>query len=344
MTDPFIAAESNARSASTRRGLLCAATALAVVSQIGRPRTARADTYKFGVALGWTAYESGRHIQNGYMNAIASLGGTATVADASFDPKKQSAQIDAMVASTPDAIFVSPADDAAIAPAVQRAIAAGIPVFVSDSLIPATAATNSVLSDNFGMGYYTADWMAKRLGGKGKVATVSLPQNESWDERTLGMKLAFSQYPGINVVSNWAYAMAGSVTPGDAVQAALSQHADLDAIWCAWDGAGVAGADVVTKSGRKNVFLTSIDGGKQTFDYLKSGSPLKLSLAQSFGEMCYLNVFYAHELLAGRKVPRMVISPVYAVTAETLAHGTTEYYDTYDKPGQDKVLGWTRVL
>ena len=332
-------------SGPSRRGVLSAATALLVAGALARPRPAHAKDFKFAVALGWTTYESGRHIQFGYSDSIAKLGGTATVTDAGFDPKKQSDQIDSMISGKPDALFVSPADDAAIAPAVKRAIAAGIPVFVSDSLIPGTLVTNSVLSDNFGMGYYTADWMAKKLGGKGNVATVSLPQNESWDERTLGMQLAFSRYPDIKVLSNWAYAMAGSVTPRQAVDNVLTEHADLNAIWCAWDGAGVEGALAVKAAGRSDkVFLTSIDGGKQTFEYLKSNTPLKMSLAQSFYEMCYLNVFYAHELLAGRKLPRLVLSPVYAVTAETLAQGSVAHYDTYDQPGVAGKFGWTRVL
>ncbi len=328
----------------TRRGVLSATTALMVAGALARPRPARAKDYKFAVALGWTTYESGRHIQFGYSDSIAKLGGTATVTDAAFDPKKQSDQIDSLISGKPDALFISPADDAAIAPAVKRAIAAGIPVFVSDSLIPGTLVTNSVLSDNFGMGYYTADWMAKKLGGKGNVATVSLPQNESWDERTLGMQLAFSRYPDIKVLSNWAYAMAGSVTPRQAVDNVLTEHADLNAIWCAWDGAGVEGALAVKAAHREGVFLTSIDGGKQTFEYLKSNTALKLSLAQSFYEMCYLNVFYAHEMLAERKLPRLVVSPVYAVTPEMVADGTLAHYDTYDQPGAAGKLGWTRVL
>ncbi len=324
--------------------MLSGATALAVATQLSRPRPAHADSYKFGVSLGWTAGESGRHFQFGYADSLAKLGGTATVTDANWDPHKQIEQIDSMVAANVDAILLTSSASVVIAPAVKRALAAGIPVFGSDSLIAGTPVTSTVLSDNYGMGYYTANWMAKKLGGKGKVAVISLPQNETWDERTLGMKFAFSRYPAISIVGSWAYAAAGGETPGDAVAALLSQHADLDAIWCAWDGAGSAGAEVVQKAGRNTVFLTSIDGGTQTFNYIKSGSALKLCMAQSFYEMAYLNVFYAHELLAGRKVPRLVISPVYAVTEDMLTKDAMTVYDTYDQPGADQTLGWTRVL
>ena len=189
------------------------------------------------------------------------------------------------------------------------------------------------------MGFYSATWMAKKLGGKGKVATVSLPQNETWDERTLGMKFAFGQYPQIDVVSNWAFALAGNVTPAEAVGTMLTQHPDLDAIWCAWDGAGMDGADTAKKAGRTNVFFTGIDGGTLAFDHLAApGALYKLCMAQSFYEMAYLNTFYAHELLAGRKVPRLVVAPVYAVTAEMLPGTDMAKYDVLRSAGRDPRL------
>jgi ribose transport system substrate-binding protein len=344
MTKPIPTAAAADTQPLTRRVLLSGATALAVATYLGRPRPARADSYKFGISMGWTGGESGRHFQYAYSDSLAKLGGTATITDAGWDPRKQTAQIDAMVAANVDAILLTSSSAAGIAPAVQRALAAGIPVFASDSLIAGTPVTSTCLSDNFGMGTYTADWIAKKLGGKGKVATISLPQNETWDERTLGAKFAFSRYPGIKIVANWSFALAGGATPGDAVGTILSQNPDLDAVWCAWDGAGVAGADEAKKAGRNNVIFTSIDGGSQTFTYLKSGTGLKLSMAQSFYEMAYLNVLYAHQLLAGQKVPRLVVAPVYAVTPDMLTKESMSVYDTYDQPGADQVLGWTRVL
>jgi ribose transport system substrate-binding protein len=343
MTHRIITAEALDEPALTRRGLLTAATALAVAANLDRPRNARAAGYKFGISLGWTGGESGRHFQFGYADSLAKLGGTATVTDAGWDGHKQAAQIDAMVAASVDALLITSSSVTAIAPAVQRALAAGIPVFASDSLIAGTPVTSTVLSDNFGMGNYSANWMAKKLGGKGKVATVSLPQNETWDERTLGMKFAFSRYPQIEVVSNWSFALAGNVTPAAAVSTMLAQHSDLDAIWCAWDGAAMDGADVAKKAGNKTVFFTGIDGGTLAFDHLtQPDSAYKLCMAQSFYEMAYLNVFYAHELLSGHKVPRLVVAPVFAVTAEMLPGSDMAKYDVYDQPGE--TLGWTRVL
>ena len=58
--------------------------------------------------------------------------------------------------------------------------------------------------------------------------------------------------------------------------------------------------------------------------------------------MAYMNAFYAHEVIAGRKAPRFVITPSYAVTKESLAG--IPLPDSYDQPGEAAKLGWKRVL
>jgi len=329
-------------SGPTRRSLLCSGVALAVAAYMAGPRPARAKEYKFAAALGWTTYDSGRHVLNGYKDAVAKLGGTLTMTDADSDAKKQSDQIDALVSSKPDALFITPTDAAAIAPAVRRAIAAGLPVFTGDSMVPGVAVNAAVLSNNFGMGQYTATFIAERLKGKGKIAAVTLPQNESWDQRTLGMQYALSRYPGVQVVGTWAFAPAAATTPRQAVDNLLTAHSDLEAIWCAWDGAGIEGALAVKAAGRTNIFLTGIDGGKQAFEYIKAGTPLVLTMAQSFYTMTYMDVLFAHQFLAGKKVPRLVISPVYAITKDKLTGSTLP--DNYDVPGEAAKLGWVRAL
>lgn len=302
---------------------------------------AQAANRKFAAALGWTTYDSGRHLQDGFNAAVKELGGALTTTDAGFDARVQSDQIDSLVATKPDALFVTPADAVAIAPAVNRAIAAGIPVFCADSAVPGANVTTTSMSNNFGMGQYSAEYICQKLGGKGKIARVMLPQNESWDQRTLGMEWTLRRFPDVKIVAEWSFALAGNVTPRQAVDNILTSHPDVDAIWCAWDGASVEGTLAARAAGRTNLILTGIDGGSQAFNYIAGDTPLKLSMAQSFYEMAYSSVFYAHEALAKRKTPRLVVTPTYAVTKDMLTKGIP---DDYDVPGHATKLGWTRAL
>lgn len=327
----------------SRRQVLTTATAAAVASYMGGIRPAHASGFKFAAALGWTAFDSGAALLAGYKDAVAELGGDLTITDAGFDPKKQSEQIDSAIASKPDALFITPADAAAIAPAVQRAIDAGIPTFCGDSMVPGVAVHSTALSSNYGMGFHTAEWMAKRLGGKGNVAIVTLPQNESWDQRTLGMELALRKYPDIKDVARWAFNFTADTTPRQAVENMLAAHDNIDAVWCAWDGAAIEGALAVQAAGRDNIFLTGIDGGEQGFAYIAGNTPFQMTCAQSFYEMSFLNALYAHEFLAGRNIPRLVITPTYQVTYDDLKDIGPDAAD-YDRPGRAEELGWVRVL
>lgn len=326
----------------TRRGVLSAGAAITVAAALSKPRVAGAQELKFCASLGWTVWESGRHIVNGYKDAVAKLGGTLTIADANYDIKKQADQIAAFVASKPAAIFITPADAAAISPAVQAAVASGIPIFCGDSYVPNTTVTSTAMSNNFGLGAAGAEYIAKRLNGKGQAALVSLPSNESWDQRTLGAKSVFNRFPDIKVVSEIAFALGGTTTPRQVVDNILTANPDLNAIWCAWDGAASEGTLAIRASGKK-VFITGIDGGRQSFEYIKAGSPFAMTMAQSFYEMAYMNAFYAHEVVAGRKAPRFVITPSYAVTQDSLKD-LKELPDTYDQPGEAIKLGWARAL
>lgn len=329
----------------TRRGMLSVGAASAVAASIGLPRAAMAKPAKdlrFGAALGWTVWESGRHIVTGYKDAVARLGGTLTIADANYDVKKQADQIASFVASKMDAIFITPADPAAIAPAVRAAVAAGVPVFLADSHVPNATANSVAMSNNFGLGAHGAQYIATRLKGKGTVALVSLPSNETWDLRTLGAKSVFMRYPDIKIVYEIAFALGGSTTPRQVVDNILTANSQLDAIWCAWDGAASEGT-LAIKAAKRDVFITGIDGGTQSFEYIKSGSPFAMTVAQSFYEYAYMNAFYAHELAAGRKVPRFVITPCYEVTKEVLTK-VGKIPDNYDQPGVAETLGWKRVL
>lgn len=336
----------------SRRGFMTAAAATGMamggVTLGGFVTPARAAgkdpaSLKFAAALGWTAFDSGTHMLNGYKDAVAAMGGELTISDAGFDPNKQSQQIDAHIANRPDALFITPADVVAITPAIKRATDAGIPVFVGDSLSIGPAFTNTTMSNQFGMGEYTMEYIAAQLGGKGKVATVRLPANETWDLRSHGMRAALARHPGLELVADWAFAFNSNTTPRQAVDNILTANPDIDAIWCAWDGAAVEGALAVRAAGKDDqIIITGIDGGKQAFEYIKAGTSLKLTMGQSLYEVSWLNVQFAHQFLAGNPVPRIVISPVYPVSQDQLKD--IDIPDDFDHPGRAQELGWVRAL
>jgi ribose transport system substrate-binding protein len=328
----------------SRRAILAAGGVLAAATTLDmrRPALAKdAKDYQFCVSMPFTGLDSYKHQILGFKDAVDKLGGKLTIADANYDVKKQADQIAAFVASKPDALIVLPADPAGVSKAVQAALKADVLTLLCDSYVPGVTVPTVSMGDDFGFGTLSAEYLCKRLNGKGKIATITLPENEAWDMRTLGMEFVLKRYPNIEVVANWGYDTTGKVTPRDAADSMLAAHRDVDAIWTGWDGAAIAAALAIKAAGRDNVFTTGIDGGKQAFEYIQAGSPFCYTVAQSFYQQAYFDVYYAHELLAGRSAPRIVINAAFAVTKDMLKSGIP---DNYDQFGVAETLGWHRSL
>jgi ribose transport system substrate-binding protein len=303
---------------------------------------------KFCVSLGWLENESGQRQKKGFEDAFKVFGGEVTFANANYDAKKQSEQIDAFIEMKPKAIFITPSDPAGIAQACQRAVDAGIPIFVADAIISGVPATSSICSSDFRMGVWTMDYIAKRLNGKGNIAMISLPENEAWDLRGQGAKFALKKYPNIKLVEEHPYDSQAGLSGQEIVNGMLTKHpkGTLDAIWCAWDGAAQEGAEAIVSVGRGDeIITTGIDGSKHAFETIKTGGPFKVSMAQSIYYMSFMSVNYAYEHLKGNPAPRFIISPVFAVDKETLDALDAKFKpEDYDVPGNAAKFGWTPVL
>lgn len=307
-----------------------------------KPAAEKSD--EVAVSLGWQENESGQRFTQGYEAAFKELGWKYTVSNANYDPKLQSEQIDAFIKLNPKALFVTCSDPVGISQAVQRAVDAGIPVFTADCNIAGIKQITSIASNNYGMGMYTMRYIADKIGGKGKVGMIGLPNNETWDLRELGARYVLTNYPEIEVVY-WPYDSTGAVTPRQAIENMMTANPDLVAIWSAWDGAAMEGALAAQQAGKNDIIFTGIDGGERAFEQIQSDGPFKLSMAQSIYWMSYKSVMYAKDYLEGNKVPRFMVAPVYAADKELLdaVPAGINAFD-YDLPGMEVELNWIPVL
>jgi ribose transport system substrate-binding protein len=307
-----------------------------------QPAVAKSD--KVAVSLGWQENESGQRFTQGYEAGFKELGWEAVFSNANYDPKLQTEQIDAFIKMNPKALFVTCSDPVGITAAVNRAIEADIPVFTADCYIAGTKVVTSIASNNYGMGMYTMEYIAKKIDGKGKVGMIGLPNNETWDLRELGARYVLTNYPDIELVY-WAYDSTGAVTPRQAVENMLTANpkGTLQAIWCAWDGAAMEGALAAEQAGRADeIIFTGIDGGERAFEQIQSDGAFKLSMAQSIYWMSYMNVKYAKDFLDGVKTPRFVVAPVFAADKALLDSVPAGLKAAdYDIPGMEVKLGWS---
>jgi len=200
---------------------------------------------------------------------------------AEFDSRTQNNQIDIFIAQKVDAIIVSPTDSSGVAPVIAEARKKGIPVFTAD--IAAKDATNvicHVASDNFKAGQLVGEYLAKSIGGKGKVAIIDSPSVESAQERVRGFEEVMTKYPDIKIVQN---------LPGEgqrdkamrACQDLLQAQPELNGIFGINDDSALGALAAVEAANLQDkIAIVGVDGTPEARQAILAGKALKADAAQ----------------------------------------------------------------
>jgi ribose transport system substrate-binding protein len=126
--------------------------------------------------------------------------------------QRQIQQINAMVQAGAQAIIVYPISPTALNAAVKNACEKGVMIIAYDAEITEPCAYN-VHIDQEEAGRVTAEWLVKKLNGKGNIVVMTGVPGTSVDTlRTKAAKEVFAKYPDIKVVAEavgmWSQAVA----------------------------------------------------------------------------------------------------------------------------------------
>ncbi|ATU95705.1 sugar ABC transporter substrate-binding protein [Phyllobacterium zundukense] len=126
--------------------------------------------------------------------------------------QRQIQQINAMVQAGAEAIVVFPISPTALNQVVKSACDKGVKVFAYDGEITEACAYNIAI-DQEEAGRVTAEWLVKKLNGKGNIIAITGVPGTSVDNlRTKAAKEVFAKYPDIKIVGEavgmWSQAVA----------------------------------------------------------------------------------------------------------------------------------------
>jgi ribose transport system substrate-binding protein len=190
------------------------------------------------------------------------------VTDAGFDPRKQVADLEAVLASQPEIIVSIPTDPVATAAAYKKAAAQGVKLVFMDNVPMGMKHGEDYVSvasaDNFGNGVASAHLMAEGLDGRGSVGVVfhnadffvTRQRYEAFRQTLL------ESYPAIEIVEE--VGIHGPDFAADAQTAAatmLAHHRDLSGIWAVWDIPAEGVIAAARAAGRGDLVITTVDLG-----------------------------------------------------------------------------------
>lgn len=251
--------------------------------------------------------------------------------------QKQIQQINAMVEAGAKAIIVYPISPTALNEAVKAACNKGVVVVAYDGVIKEPCAYN-VHIDQSQWGKVTAEWLVKKLDGKGNVVMITGVNGTSVDTlRNKAAREVFAKYPGIKVVAEangmWSQAVARTE-----LAKILTTHlwSSIDGLWmqvgcdtsfsmqkeagipddklkpCAGEGTNGHRIQMLPVS-------TEVDGANG--DYRPMGAPSISASSQVYPGAMALKI--AIDKLSGKDVPKLTLLSPSPVTNETVKLCTT---------------------
>jgi inositol transport system substrate-binding protein len=143
-------------------------------------------------------------------NEAAKLNVELSVVDGQSNSAKQTADVEAAIASGAEGIILAPTDVNALVPAVESVLKAGIPIITVDRRVENSgAAVPHVGADNLAGGRSMAQWVIENFpNGAHIVLITGQPGSSSAIDRTRGIEVAFrSAGPQYQIVAdqsaNW---------------------------------------------------------------------------------------------------------------------------------------------
>jgi inositol transport system substrate-binding protein len=123
----------------------------------------------------------------------ARLGVDLAVVDGQSNSAKQTADVEAAIASGAQGIILAPTDVHALAPAVESVIKAGIPIVTVDRRVENTSVSvPHVGADNLAGGRGMAQWVIENFPSGAHIVLISgQPGSSSAIDRTRGIEVAF---------------------------------------------------------------------------------------------------------------------------------------------------------
>src|SRR4051812_43543823 len=152
------------------------------------------------------------------------------VANRNGGSAEQIADIRNLISAGANAIIINPSSGDALNAVIAQAASRGVKIVSVDQRVTAPQAHN-VTNDQVAYGRLGAEWLFKKLGGKGNVVEMRGIAGVPADtDRHTGFMQALKKYPGIKVVkqtfTNWSFAPGGKQ-----MLDILNSGVQVDGVW-----------------------------------------------------------------------------------------------------------------
>jgi ribose transport system substrate-binding protein len=212
----------------------------------------------FNVSMTWMKFAHDAMVEE-----AKNLGVKLIVLDSENEASKQASNMEDLVAMGVDGIVANPIDVDSLSPAINAAAEKDVAVATFDRAAIGADYVFYVGCDDVEGGRLVADFVADKLGGRGKIILLTgTPGSSPARDRTKGFFERLEKYPGLEVVFNQTgefWREKGMQVMEDAITVTKG---DFDAVVCQNDDMMMGAIQAILTAGIdvKDVVITGYDG------------------------------------------------------------------------------------
>lgn len=225
-------------------------------------------------------------------------------------------QIEGFIKEQIDLLIVGTNDESAVVPVIAKAYHSGIPVIILDRGIRGSEYTAFISSDNIKIGALGAEYIAKKLKGKGTVLLFEgLAKADVTQLRSKGFLDEIAKSKGIRVIRR-----TGNYLRRDAItemEKLLKEGVRVDAIFSESDSMLSGVRSALNKYGidPASIITVGCDYTSEAREAIRKGSQSGSVLFPLGGKR---SAEIARNIFEGKKVPKHIVIPVQLVTKENV--------------------------
>lgn len=193
--------------------------------------------------------------------------------DAHGDTARQIQDIERFAAQGVDVLITSPRDAVLMREPIARVYRAGIPVILLSRRVEGDEFTFFVSADNKAIGRQAAQYLAKRLNGRGSILVLQhIPTTTPGRLRTEGFEEELKKYPGMRIAAI-KRADSQRALAIQKVEEALAERLHFDAIYAQSDSMAIGAILALKKAGLdpKKIPITGIDYIAEAREAIRAG-------------------------------------------------------------------------
>ena len=252
-------------------------------------------------------------LRDGAQAEAQALGLRLITVDAQNDPARQIASVEDLIQKKVAVILLNPTDSDAVANVVKEAQAAGIKVISLDRAVNGAEVAAHIASDNVAGGRMAAEFLIKKIGGKGNIVELEgIPGSSAARERGAGFESGLKSTADVKLVTAQPadFDRAKGLTVMENV---LQRNRDIQGVFAQNDEMALGAVRALEEAGLKNVPVVGFDATPDALAAVKAGK-LAATIQQKPDLIGKLGVDAAKRLIEAQTVEQKIPVPLVLIS------------------------------